>query len=388
MKKTSEITFDGLRPPCPWMDDSHSLWRDSVRNFVDREIMPYVEEWESAGRIPRDLYPKAAKAGLLGMNYPEALGGVDDDTDAFHAIITSEELSRVGAGGIAAALMIHGIGLPPVMKLGSKMMQEEIVPQVISGERQISLGITEPSGGSDVAKLKTKAVRDGNGWRINGSKTFITGGMTSRWMTTAVRTGADGMAGISLMLVDLESEGVSRTELPKMGWWSSDTATIHFDDVFVPADALIGQENQGFYGIMANFNSERLGMAAQATAYARACIEDAATWAQERQTFGKRLADHQVIRHKMASMARKSVRERFAETLLMLKENFSVEHEGRIRLDIALTREELGAMVGAAAENITRLMTEYKDLGYLSQEGKSIYLLDTDAIESEANIGF
>lgn len=305
MKKTSEITFDGLRPPCPWMDDSHSLWRDSVRNFVDREIMPYVEEWESAGRIPRDLYPKAAKAGLLGMNYPEALGGVDDDTDAFHAIITSEELSRVGAGGIAAALMIHGIGLPPVMKLGSKMMQEEIVPQVISGERQISLGITEPSGGSDVAKLKTKAVRDGDGWRINGSKTFITGGMTSRWMTTAVRTGADGMAGISLMLVDLESEGVSRTELPKMGWWSSDTATIHFDDVFVPADALVGQENQGFYGIMANFNSERLGMAAQATAYARACIEDAATWAQERQTFGKRLADHQVIRHKMASMAQR-----------------------------------------------------------------------------------
>lgn len=305
MKQAKEITFDGLRPTCAWMDESHVLWRDSVRNFVEREIMPHVEKWEEAGRIPRDLYLKAAEAGLLGMNYPEELGGAGEETDPFHAIITSEELSRVGAGGIPAALMIHGIGLPPVMRLGNKEMQQEVVPQVLSGQKQISLGITEPSGGSDVAKLKTRAVRDGNGWRVNGSKTYITGGMTSKWLTTAVRTGDEGMAGISLMLIDLESDDVSRTELPKMGWWSSDTATIHFDDVFVPADHLIGEENHGFYGIMANFNSERLGMAAQAAAYARVCIEEAASWAQERQTFGKRLADHQVIRHKLASMAQR-----------------------------------------------------------------------------------
>ncbi len=301
----NEITFDGLRPTCPWMDESHAMWRDSVRAFVEREIVPHIDEWEEAGRIPRDLYPKAAEAGLLGMQYPEELGGTGEETDAFHSIVTSEELSRIGAGGISAALMIHGIGLPPVMRLGSREMQEEIVPPVIAGERQISLGITEPSGGSDVAKLKTKAVRDGNGWRVNGSKTYITGGMTSKWLTTAVRTGGEGMGGISLMLIDLESDGVSRTELPKMGWWSSDTATIHFDDVFVPAGNLIGEENHGFYGIMANFNGERLGMAAQASAYARVCIEDAARWAQERETFGKRLADHQVIRHKLASMAQR-----------------------------------------------------------------------------------
>ena len=305
MAAAKEISFDSLRPTCPWMDDSHALWRDSVRAFVEQEIMPHVEKWEEAGRIPRDLYAKASEAGLLGMGYPETFGGAGEETDGFHAIITSEELSRAGAGGISAALMIHGIGLPPIMALGSDAMKQEIAPQVLSGKKQISLGITEPSGGSDVAKLKTKAVRDGNGWRVNGSKTFITGGMTSQWLTTAVRTGEEGMGGISLMLIDLESDGVSRTELPKMGWWSSDTATIHFDDVFVPADNLIGQENQGFYGIMANFNSERLGMAAQATAYARACIEDAAAWAQERQTFGKRLADHQVIRHKLASMAQR-----------------------------------------------------------------------------------
>ncbi|MEW4467322.1 acyl-CoA dehydrogenase family protein [Parasphingorhabdus sp. JC815] len=305
MGQLKEISFDNLRPPCPWMDESHALWRDSVRHFVDHEIIPHVEEWEAAGRISREVYTKASEAGLLGLGYPESIGGAGEETDAFHAIITSEELSRAGAGGISAALMIHGIGLPPIMALGSDAMKKEIAPSVLAGKKQISLGITEPSGGSDVAKIRTKAVRDGNGWRVNGSKTFITGGMTSQWLTTAVRTGDEGTGGISLLLIDLESDGVSRTQLPKMGWWSSDTATIHFDDVLVPAENLIGVENQGFYGIMANFNGERLGMAAQATAYARVCIEDAVGWAQERQTFGKRLADHQVIRHKLASMAQR-----------------------------------------------------------------------------------
>ena len=287
------------------MDESHDIWRESIRSFIEKEITPNIESWEDAGRIPRELYPKAAAAGLLGLGYPEKFGGSGTETDVFHSIIGSEELARVGAGGLVAALMIHGIGLPPIMALGSNEMKAEVAPQILSGEKQISLGITEPSGGSDVAKLKTKAVRDGNGWRVSGSKSYITGGMTSKWLTTAVRTGEDGMKGISLMLIDLESEGVSRTELPKMGWLCSDTAIIYFDDVFVPAENMIGQENQGFYGIMANFNSERLGMAAQATAYARVCIEDAAEWAQQRETFGKRLADHQVIRHKLASMAQR-----------------------------------------------------------------------------------
>lgn len=287
------------------MDETHSEWRRSVRGFIDREIMPHVEDWEDAGRIPRDLFKKASAAGLLGLGYPTEYGGEGTEFDRFHGIVTSEELARIGAGGVASALMIHGIGLPPIMALGTEEMKQEIGKKVLSGEKQISLGITEPSGGSDVAKLKTKAVRDGNGWRVNGSKTLITGGMTSKWATTAVRTGDEGMGGISLMLIDLESEGVSRTELPKQGWWSSDTATIYFDNVFVPADNLIGEENKGFYGIMANFNGERLGMAAQAAAYARVCVEEAAAWAQERQTFGKRLADHQVIRHKIASMAQR-----------------------------------------------------------------------------------
>ncbi len=287
------------------MDETHAEWRRSVRGFVEREMMPYVEEWEEAGRIPRDLFKKAKAAGLLGIGYPTEYGGEGTEFDRFHGIVTSEELARMGAGGVSSALMIHGIGLPPIMALGSEEMKTEIGNKVLSGEKQISLGITEPSAGSDVAQLKTKAVKDGNGWRVNGSKTYITGGMTSKWLTTAVRTGGDGMGGISLMLIDLESEGVSRTELPKQGWWASDTATIHFDDVFVPAENLIGEENKGFYGIVANFNGERLGMAAGAAASARVCVEEAAAWAQERKTFGKRLADHQVIRHKIAAMAQR-----------------------------------------------------------------------------------
>ncbi|MEM8615561.1 MAG: acyl-CoA dehydrogenase family protein [Pseudomonadota bacterium] len=304
---TDRLSFDGLRPPCPHLDETHEAWRRSVRGFVDREIMPHVDAWEADGRIPRDLFKRASQAGLLGVGYPTEYGGEGTDFDRFHGIVTSEELARIGAGGISSALMIHGIGLPPIMALGSETMKQAVGRSVLSGDVQISLGITEPSGGSDVAQIKTKAVKasDGEGWQVTGSKTYITGGMTSKWLTTAVRTGGEGIGGISLFLIDLESDGVSRTELAKQGWWASDTATIHFDDVFVPADNLVGPENGGFYGIMANFNGERLGMAAQAAASARVCIEEAAAWARERKTFGKRLADHQVIRHKLASMAQR-----------------------------------------------------------------------------------
>ena len=297
MAKSREITFDSLRPPAPWMDETHTMWRKSVRGFVDKELVPHIEEWETAGVLPREVYPKAAEAGLLGMNYPEEYGGTGTEFDRFHGTVVSEEMARMGAGGVSSALMIHGIGLPPIMVLGNEDMKREIAPQVLSGKKQISLGITEPGGGSDVAKLKTTAKRSGNGWVVNGSKTYITGGTTSKWLTTAVRTGGPG--------IDLEAEGVSRTSLPKMGWWASDTATIHFDDVFVPPENLIGEVDKGFYGIMANFNGERLGMAAQSAAYARVCIEEAAAWAQQRETFGQRLADHQVIRHKIAAMCQR-----------------------------------------------------------------------------------
>jgi acyl-CoA dehydrogenase len=272
---------------------------------VDRELAPHATAWDEAGAVPRDVFVKAADFGLIGMGFPERYGGVSKGIDRFHAIVTSEELARLGAGGVTAALMVHGIGLPPLLALGSDTLKEAVAPDVLAGRQQISLAITEPGGGSDVAQLTTRAERRGDHYVVSGEKTYITGGMTSRWATTAVRTGGPGAGGVSLLLIDLTARGVTRTALPKQGWWASDTASLHFDAVAVPVENLIGAENQGFFGVMLNFNGERLGMAAGALASARVCIEEAAGWARERRTFGKRLADHQVIRHKFAAMAQR-----------------------------------------------------------------------------------
>jgi acyl-CoA dehydrogenase len=248
------------------------------------------------------LFLKAGAFGLLGAGFPEAYGGWSEGYDRFFSLVTSEELARVGAGGVSAALMVHTIGLPPLLALGSEALKAEIAPPVLRGEIQISLAVTEPSGGSDVANIETRADAAPGGYSVNGAKIFITGGMTSRFAVAAVRTGGPGLSGVSLLLLDLEAPGVSRTPLAKQGWWASDTAALHFDNVFVPQERLIGQENGGFAGLMANFNNERLGLAAGAAASARVCLEEAIAWAQLRRTFGKRLADHQVIRHKIVAM--------------------------------------------------------------------------------------
>ena len=308
----SEFLFDQWRSRSPHYDETHEAVADSVRAFVTREIVPHVDQWEEAGELPRELHRKAAEAGVLGLGYPEEYGGSgvitddrDDGFDRFHSLVQTEELCRPGAGGIAASLMTHGIGLPPILAMGSEAMKQRIAPQVLSGEKIICLGITEPGGGSDVANLKTRADKKGARYVVNGAKTLITSGMRADYITLAVRTGGEGFGGISLLLVETDREGVSRTGLRKMGWHASDTATIHFDDVEVPADNLIGPENQGFLGIMRNFNGERLGMAQQAAGFARICYEDALAWAQERETFGKPLAQRQAIRHKLAEMLRR-----------------------------------------------------------------------------------
>ncbi|GAA4049359.1 acyl-CoA dehydrogenase family protein [Parerythrobacter jejuensis] len=298
--------FDQWRARSPHYDETHEAVSDSVRTFVSREIMPHVDEWETAGELPRALHRKAAEAGIIGVGYPEHLGGSgtmeEKGWDPFHSLVQSEEMCRPGAGGIPASLLTHGIGLPPIVAMGSDDLQQRIAPEVLSGEKIICLGITEPGGGSDVANLKTRAERKGASYIVNGAKTLITSGMRADYITLAVRTGGDGMGGVSLLLVETDRPGVSRTKLDKMGWHSSDTATIHFDDVEVPAENLIGPENQGFGGIMRNFNGERLGMAQQAAAYSRLCYEDALDWARERETFGKPLVTRQAVRHKLARM--------------------------------------------------------------------------------------
>ncbi|MDI1364227.1 MAG: acyl-CoA dehydrogenase family protein [bacterium] len=298
----------------PFYQDHHAAWRDTLRRWVAKEIMPFVDDWDEAGEFPRDLYRKASEIGLLGLGWPEEFGG--SPSDPFMSIITSQEMARHGAGGINASLMSHGIGLPPIRALGSDELKARIIPPVLAGEKISALAITEPSAGSDVAALTTTARREGDVYVVNGGKTYITSGMRADFYTVAVRTGGEGAGGISLLLIERDREGFSRTPLKKQGWWASDTASLYFDDVRVPVDNLIGAENQGFAGIMRNFNGERIGMTAGALGFSRVCLEDAMVWARERKTFGKRLADHQVIRHKLADMFKRiSVTQAWLETL-------------------------------------------------------------------------
>ena len=300
------LDFDSARLPNPNLTPEHEEWRAQLRKFVDAEIMPYADEWDEAGHIPIELWPKAAAVGLLGLGYPEEFGGIQGGIDSWHHWIASEELARIGVGGINASLMVHSIGLPPVINWGSQALKEMVAPPVLAGQRNISLGITEPGAGSDVAQISTTAERDGDYFVVNGSKTFITGGMRADWVSTAVRTGGEGAGGVSMLLIPTDSEGFSRTQLDrKQGWWCSDTAPLYFDNVRVPVSNLIGEENQGFKVIMTNFNGERMYMACGMEAKARVCLEEAVAWARERRTFGKRLADHQVIRHKIAMMKQK-----------------------------------------------------------------------------------
>jgi len=297
----------------PFFTEEHEAFRAVVRRFVAKEIEPFAGQWDEDGEFPRDLYRKAADIGLLGLGFPEAFGGTP--ADQFMRIVVSQELARPGAGGINASLMSHGIGAPPIVAGGRPEVQARVLPGIIAGEKISALAITEPNGGSDVANLRTMARRDGDHYIVNGEKTFITSGMRADWLTVAVRTGGAGPGGVSMLLIPGDTRGLSRTKLKKMGWWASDTATLHFDDCRVPAEYLIGEEGGGFQIIMRNFNSERMGMSASCAAFARVCVEEAIAYARQRETFGKPLTQHQVIRHKLVDMMQKVVA---TESMLML----------------------------------------------------------------------
>ena len=284
-------------------NESHHAWREELKKFVAKEIIPFVEEWEEAGDFPRELYKKAGDFGLLGMGYPEELGGTSEGIDIFHGIVTAEEIAQ-GCGGVAASLLSLNISLPLIMALGTEEQKKKYIPPVIAGDKIACLGVTEPSGGSDVAGIKTKAVRDGDEFVINGSKMFITSGMRADYYVIACRTGGPGTSGISAIVVEKGMPGFTQTPLKKMGWLSSDTAALYFDDVRVPAENLIGGENSGWIGIMSNFSQERLGLTAGMNAYSQICIDEAVAWARERRTFGKTLIENQVIKHKLAEMSR------------------------------------------------------------------------------------
>lgn len=284
----------------PYYTPEHEAFRETMRRFVAREIEPYATEWDEAGGFPRELYKKASEIGLLQLGYPEAYGGVP--CDRFYRLIAAQELARAGAGGISASLNSHSIGAPPIARFGSEALKMRVLPQILAGDKIAALAITEPDAGSDVAAIRTTARREGDHYIVRGQKTFITSGMRADFISVAVRTGGSGMGGVSLLLMEGNAAGLSRTPLKKMGWWASDTATLHFDDVKVPAGNLLGAENGGFKVIMSNFNDERMGLAYGANGFARVATDEAIAYARERHTFGQPLIKHQVIRHKLVDM--------------------------------------------------------------------------------------
>ena len=290
---------------------NHELQRDiealtdTVRRFTLERIAPQVGQWEEAGEIPRELYREAAALGLLGLGYPEALGGTPAPFALRNAMSTTMAHAS-GSGGVMASLFSLNIGLPPVLRHGSCELQREVIPPVLRGEQIAALAVTEPGAGSDVAALRTTAKRDADSgdWIVDGEKVFITSGMRADWITMAVRTGdsGKGAGGISMIVVPGDAAGLSRTKLEKMGWWASDTAHLRMDKVRVPARCLLGEEGGGFPIVMTNFNGERLGMSAMALGFAQACYDEALDWARQRRTFGSALVEKQVIRHKLVDM--------------------------------------------------------------------------------------
>jgi len=283
--------------------DEHRALREQARRFAAAEIAPNAHAWEEANEFPRDLYPRAAKAGFLGVGYPEELGG--DGGDLSHVLCASEEIVLAGKSvGTCVGLGSHGIALPPIVRFGNDDQKERFVRPTLAGDKIAALGITEPGGGSDVAAVRTKAVRDGDHYVVNGAKTFITSGCRADFITTAVRTGKEGHGGMSMLVIESDTPGFSVSKkLKKTGWWASDTAELVFEDCRVPVGNLIGEEGAGFLMIMMNFVTERLSLAGQCVAIAELAYRESVAYAKERQAFGKNLAGFQVIRHKLADMA-------------------------------------------------------------------------------------
>lgn len=289
----------------PFDNDERRAFRDTLRNFMDKEIVPHAFEWDEAGHVPWEVHAKFGALGLWGFGIDEKYGGHGFD-DPFMRLDASIEISRCGVGGIGAAIGGRGISLDPIQRLATEEIRAKVLPEIISGRVGSSLAITEPSGGSDVARMKTTAKLDGDHWVLNGSKTFITGGMESDYFVVGARTGGKGLAGISLFFVEANTPGFSRTPLgKKMGWWASNQAALYFDDMRVPVSNLMGQQDYGFLQIVQNFNYERLSLAGIALGMMEAALEDSIAWAQQRETFGKPLIKHQVIRHKIADMSSK-----------------------------------------------------------------------------------
>lgn len=287
------------------MNAEEKALRESVRRFMAAEVLPQLDQWERDGELPRELHKKAGALGLLGVGFPEAVGG--GGGSLLDAIAVVEEMHYSGgSGGLVASLLTCGIALPHIIAGGNEEHIERWVRPTLSGELIGALAITEPGAGSDVASLRTTARREGDVYVVNGAKTFITSGCRADFVTTAVRTDGPGPHGISLLVIETGSAGfgVSR-RLEKMGWLCSDTAELSFDDVRVPVGNLVGAPGTGFVQLAVNFVAERLTLAVQAYAGAQRALDLTAAWCRQRETFGRPLISRQTVQHTLAEMARR-----------------------------------------------------------------------------------
>jgi acyl-CoA dehydrogenase len=299
-------TWAATRRTLPPFTEEHEELRETIRRFVENELRPHAREWEDAQWFPNEVFTRMAELGFLGLKYPEEYGG--QGGDYLHDAVLTEELSRCGSGGLAAGIGAHiSIATPPIWKFGTEDQKRRWLAPAIAGEKIGALGITEPEAGSDVAGLRTSAKKVDGGYVVNGSKTFITNGVRADFVVTAVKTTEEGgHHGISFLVIEKGMEGFSVSrKLEKLGWHASDTGELAFDDVFVADENLLGDENKGFYLIMANFQWERLVMALGSVAGMQATLERTIQFALERETFGRPIAKHQAIRHKLAEMAMK-----------------------------------------------------------------------------------
>ena len=289
----------------PFRTPERDELRKTVRRFVEQEVLPHLDDWERAGELPRDLHRKAGDLGLLGVAFPEEVGG--GDGNYLDSIVVAEEMHYAGgSGGLFASLFTCGIAVPHIAEAGDPVQIERWVRPTLAGDKIGSLAVTEPDGGSDVAGIRTTAVREGDEYVINGAKTFITSGCRADFVTTVVRTGSEGAHGISLIVVERGTPGftVSR-KLEKMGWLCSDTAELSYVDVRVPVENLVGPENSGFAQVATQFVTERLSLAVQAYAHAQRALDLTVDWCRIRETFGRPLISRQLVQHKLTEMARK-----------------------------------------------------------------------------------
>jgi acyl-CoA dehydrogenase len=324
--------------------EEHAAIRATVRRFARTHIAPYGAQWEEDEEFPVELYKIAAAAGIQGIGYPETVGGQGGDLG--HVLVAQDEMILSGRSvGTTVGLGTHGIALPPIVRFGTPEQQARFVTPCLRDGKISALGITEPSGGSDVASLRTRAVRDGDHYVINGAKTFITSGTRADFVTTAVRTGGDGHAGVSLIVIERGTPGFGVSKkLRKTGWWASDTAELHFEDCRVPVANRIGPENGAFPMIMMNFAGERLALAGQCVAIAELAYRESVSYARERSAFGKPIMGFQVTRHKLADMAA-----RIAAARALTNE----------ALQRALRNDPMVAGLAAMAKNVATDMCSY-----------------------------